>query len=154
LSAQDKPGAAGLLHPALSAGYSVARAEELLSQLDGDRAAGNARTIAPTELAATVTRTLQLPQIAELRPRLLPERTIYGRETCGNEETLISGIADALALAPDSTIDVVVDWKSDVDPDTASLAPYRAQLGTYRAVTGTSRALLVMMTAGKVIEVS
>ena len=84
----------------------------------------------------------------------MPECRVYGRETCGNDETLISGIADALALAPDSTIDVVIDWKSDVDPDTASLAHYREQLGTYRAVTGASRALLVMMTAGKVIEVS
>jgi len=125
----------------------TARAAELLSQINAPGVA-----IEPTELAATIARTLQLSQVAELRPRLMPECRVYGREASGNEEILISGIADALALGPDSTIDVVIDWKSDVDPDAASLAHYREQLGTYRAATGAARALLVMMTTGNVIE--
>jgi exodeoxyribonuclease-5 len=57
-----------------------------------------------------------------------------------------------VALDDFGQIEVVVDWKSDVDPSTDALAHYRKQIDDYRRCTGASRALLVLMTAGKVIE--
>ena len=130
------------------------RAIELLTQLDHDPAAGNKGDIVPAELATTILRTLNLPEIAELRPRLLPEFRVYGSETSGNGEMLTSGIADAIALGTDASINVVIDWKSDVDLDAARLDHYRGQLATYRKATGATLALLVMMTTGRVIELT
>ena len=34
--------------------------------------------VMPAELAGTITKTLRIPEIAALRPRLVPEHTIYG----------------------------------------------------------------------------
>jgi hypothetical protein len=115
-------------------------------------AAENGLGIVPAELAATILRTLNLPEIAQVRPRLLPECRVYGRETSANGEILISGTADAVALKMDETIDVVIDWKSDVELDAGKLNAYRGQLEAYRKATGASRTLLVLMTSGKVIE--
>ena len=47
----------------------------------------------------------------------------------------------------------MVDWKSDVDPAPRVIEGYSKQIGDYRKHTGAKRALLVMMTAGEVIEV-
>jgi exodeoxyribonuclease-5 len=128
------------------------RASELLAQL-GIETAGDPKTgISPAELAATVVRTLNLPEIQKLRARLVPELPIFGHEHVGNSEVLISGIADAVALGDSGQIEVVVDWKSDVDPSGASLSHYRKQIDDYRRQTGASRALLVLMTPGKIIE--
>jgi exodeoxyribonuclease-5 len=132
----------------------TARAAELLAQLDQDPAAADKGDIVPAELATTIVRTLHLPEIAQLRPRLLPEFRVYRSEISGNGETLTSGIADAVALGTDATIDAVIDWKSDVDLDAARLDRYRGQLATYRKATGATRALLVMMTTGRVIELT
>ena len=54
-------------------------------------------------------------------------------------EILISGTADAVALDTDTTIDVVIDWKSDVALDARKLNAYRGQLEAYRKATGASR---------------
>ena len=128
------------------------RASELLAQL-GIEPAGDPKTgISPAELAATVVRTLNLPEIQKLRARLVPELPIFGHEHVGDSEVLISGVADAVALGDSGQIEVVVDWKSDVDPSGASLSHYRKQIDDYRRQTGASRALLVLMTPGKAIE--
>ena len=82
----------------------------------------------------------------------MPEHTVYGHLTGSDGDILVSGIADAVAIDDDGRIEVVVDWKSDVVMEAARLNTYRGQLDTYRKHTGTSRALLVLMTAGKVIE--
>ena len=130
----------------------TARAAELLAELDTGPVAENRFGIVPAELAATILRTLTLPEIAQLRPRLLPECRVYGRETSANGEILTSGTADAVALSTDTTINVVIDWKSDVELDAGKLNASRGQLEAYRKATGASRALLVLMTSGKVIE--
>ena len=49
-------------------------------------------------------------------------------------------------------IEVIIDWKSDVEMSTETLAAYRRQLGDYRKQTGAERALLVLMTAGKILN--
>jgi hypothetical protein len=108
--------------------------------------------LVPTELAGTVTKTLLIPEIAALRPRLVPEHTIYGWQINTKGEVLVSGIADAVAANSAGKIEVIVDWKSDVVMNVDKLNAYRGQLDSYRKTTGAVRALLVLMTAGRVIE--
>ena len=128
-----------------------ARALELMAQLcvtPSDKASDG---ISPHELAQTIVRTLKIREIAELRPRLVPEHTIYGSEANDDGEIIVSGIADAVAYDAEGRIEVIVDWKSDVDIDAERLNSYRGQLGTYRRHTGAAHAFLVLMTTGKVI---
>ena len=106
----------------------------------------------PHELAQTIVRTLNIPEIAQLRPRLVPEHTIYGSQVNDDSEIIVSGIADAVAYDAEGRIEIIVDWKSDVDIDVSTLNSYRGQLDTYRRFTGATRALLVLVTKGKVIE--
>ena len=87
------------------------RAGELLATCEMDTSGSD-----PAELAATVLRTLALPEIAGIRPRLVPELAVHASFAVEGEEQVVSGIADAVALAPDGNIEVVVDWKSDVAP--------------------------------------
>lgn len=106
----------------------------------------------PAELAATVLRTLALPAVQALRPRLIAELPVFGAGRVGDEEVLTSGQADAIALDENGEVDVVVDWKSDVAPSPAAIDHYRQQIGDYRRLTGAGRAILVLMTAGTVVE--
>ena len=130
------------------------RAAELLSQLGIIATADPSSGISPAELAATIMRTLGLPDIQALRPRLIPEHTIFGRQVAEDRETLVSGIADALARAPDGRVEVIVDWKSDTVMNSSKLNHYRSQLDIYRKCTGAKRALLVLMTSGSVNELA
>jgi hypothetical protein len=98
-------------------------------------------------------RTLDLPEIQELRSRLKPELPIFGHLVSADGEILVSGISDAVATSENGAIEVVVDWNSDVDPAPRVIEGYRKQIGAYREHTAAKRALLVMMTASKVIEV-
>ncbi len=59
----------------------------------------------------------------------------------------------ALALNPDGTVDVVIDWKSDVNPDKAQIDLYRSQVQDYLAATGAREGLLVFVSSGKVERV-
>ena len=107
--------------------------------------------ISPDELARTIVRTLSIPEIAELRPRLVPEHTIYGSQVDDDGEIIVSGIADAVAYDAEGRIETIVDWKSDVEIDAERLNSYCGQLDAYRRQTGAPHALLVLMTTGKVI---
>jgi exodeoxyribonuclease-5 len=108
----------------------------------------------PAELATTVLRTLALPEIAALRPRLVPELAVHASFTAEDQEQVVSGIADAVARAPDGSIKVVVDWKSDVAPTAGIVDGYRKQLREYLRATGASRGLIALMTPGQVLEVT
>ena len=81
--------------------YLEQRSRELMAQLGIEPADDPKAGISPVELAATVVRTLNLPEIQKLRPRLLPELPIFGHQDAGDSEILISGIADA--VAPDDS---------------------------------------------------
>ena len=98
----------------------VARASELLAQLS-IMPSGSQRWNLPSELAQTIVRTLNIPEIAQLRPRLVPEHTIYGNQANDDGEIIVSGIADAVAYDADGRIEIIVDWKSDVDIDVSTL---------------------------------
>jgi exodeoxyribonuclease-5 len=130
----------------------VARVLELLTQLaiaPSETARGG---ISPDEIAATVIRTLNLPEIAELRPRLVPELVVLASRQDGDREIIVSGVADAVAYDAKGHIEAIIDWKSDVDIDAARLASYRAQIESYRRDTGAKRARLVLMTQGEVMS--
>ncbi len=128
------------------------RARELLDQL-GETAADDPRVgISPVELASTVLKTLDLPQIAALRPRLVPEVPVFGGHRNGMEEMLVSGIADALAWGENGKVEAIIDWKSDVDVLPDWVAQYLDQLRTYRDETGAERALLVFMTPSQIMQ--
>jgi exodeoxyribonuclease-5 len=128
------------------------RAEELIAQLSLDPKSGPSFGISPAEVATTVERTLNLPEVAQLRERLFPEHTIFGREITPVSETLVFGIADAIAPGSDGRIEAIVDWKSDIAPSQSTIAHYFKQINAYRRHTGAKRALLVLMTPGKIIE--
>jgi ATP-dependent exoDNAse (exonuclease V) beta subunit len=130
------------------------RTVELLRQF-GIKPVDDPRTgIAPTEIAGTVVRTLNLPEIARLRSRLVPEHSVFGQRTTAEGEVLVSGIADALALDGQGGIEAVIDWKSDVNPSSKAVDHYRKQINEYRQNTGAKRALLVFVTQANLISVT
>lgn len=128
----------------------VMRATELLTTCAMDTDG-----LDPAELSATVLRTLALPDIAALRPRIIPELAVHASFTAAEDgELVVSGIADAVAQAPDGSIDVVVDWKSDVAPAGETVDGYRKQVRAYLQATGAQRGLIVLMTPGVVLQVT
>ena len=99
-------------------------------------------------MAGTALRTLALPEIAVLRPYLVPELAIWA----ARDTYLVAGRADALAIR-ENKIDVAIDWKSDVKPTTSIRAAYAGQLRDYLEATGAARGALVFMSLGEVVWV-
>ncbi|TCU63740.1 ATP-dependent exoDNAse (exonuclease V) beta subunit [Bradyrhizobium sp. R2.2-H] len=130
------------------------RAAELVRQVGQEPAADPKDGISAIELASTVLRTLALPDVATLRPRLVPELPLFGAQTHEGREILLSGQVDAIAFDDTGAIDAVVDWKSDVAPDASSIGHYRQQIADYRKQTKAKRGLLVFMTTGQVVDVA
>ncbi|MDA9433698.1 UvrD-helicase domain-containing protein [Bradyrhizobium sp. CCBAU 51627] len=128
------------------------RAEELIRALGKIPAGDSAAGLAPEELAGCVARTLALPQIAVLRPALLAEFPVYAIRGDDTDLVATAGIADALTVSNGRPA-VIVDWKSDVNPDVQSIEHYRSQVRAYLDVTGAERGLIVMMTSGAIITV-
>jgi exodeoxyribonuclease-5 len=131
-----------------------ARAAELLAEMGVADNADPANGCSNAELAASVLRGLRLPEIVALRPLLRPEVSIFSSTADGTNFEMTSGIADALALGPDGTVDVVVDWKSDVDPDAKIVELYRGQVRDYLGATGASTGLIVFLTSGRVEKIA
>jgi hypothetical protein len=65
-----------------------------------------------------------------------------------------SRIVDALVLDGAKSVDVVVDWKSDVEPTAEVVKLYREQVHDYLAATGGKSGLLVFVTSGRVERVT
>ena len=122
----------------------MTRAGELLQQLAPDEP--NARDLPePAELAKTALRTLHLPEIAALRPKLVPELAIWsateGKDTAGRvDATAYDGAAPS----------VVLDWKSDLRPTSQDRAQYRQQLQEYMLAMGADRGAVVYMSLGEI----
>lgn len=119
------------------------RAGELLRQLMAGALATDTLP-EPSELAATALRTLRLPEIAALRPRLLPELAVWSEQ----DGALMAGRADAVAYDGDAA-DVVLDWKSDIAPSAQDRAQYRSQLQDYMTAIGAPRGAVVYMSLGE-----
>ena len=74
--------------------------------LNEDPAEGSA----PTELAGCVVRTLSLPEIAALRPSLLPEYPIYSSSNAvAGQEDASAGIVDTIAFRADGEPEAIID---------------------------------------------
>ncbi len=132
----------------------VARAETLIRALGLPVLDNPAEGLAPTEIAGCVLRVLSLPEIAALRPRLVPEFTVYSSSESDTHEEATAGIVDAIVFGPDGTPETVIDWKSDVDPTPETVEHYRAQVRVYLEVTGAERGLVVLVTSGIVVPVN
>lgn len=131
----------------------TARAESLIAQMGKGVVDDPAKGLVPTELAACVLRGLSLPEIAKLRPRLVPEFSLFGSRVHEEQEDIFTGVADAVAIGTDGTPEVVIDWKTDVRPDERVLDHYRQQLTTYMTLAEADRGLIVLVTTAKLIWV-
>ena len=103
----------------------------------------------PEEVAGTVLRTWQLPEVAALRPFLTPEVPIYGTVPDAAKPTAMAARMDALAVR-DGAVVTVLDWKSDTAPSQHEIQMHVAQVRDYLQLIGASRGALVYMTSGTV----
>ncbi len=131
-----------------------ARAAGLLAEIGAADNPDPANGCNSAELAASALRGLRLPEIVALRPLLRPEVSVFSSRADGANFEMTSGIADALALRRDGSIDVVVDWKSDVEPDAKTVELYRSQVRDYLAATGAPTGLIVFVTSGRVEKIA
>ncbi|MDW9414215.1 AAA family ATPase [Sinorhizobium meliloti] len=132
----------------------IDRAAALIQALGRPVADDPALGLSPIEIGGCINRTLTLPEIAALRPTLQPEFPVYASVLAEGEESATVGIVDAIALGLDGSPQVVVDWKSDVDPAPETIEHYRAQVRSYLDMTGAARGLIVLVTSGELIPVS
>ncbi len=131
----------------------TARASDLIRSLGLSPVTDPTHGLSAQEMAKCVARTLALPEIATLRPSLTAEFNVYSSQISNGSETAVVGIADALTVGQDGQPEVIVDWKSDVDPDHQKLDHYRSQVAAYLDMTGAERGLIVLMTHGTAIRV-
>jgi len=129
------------------------RAADLIAMLGLAPEDDPAKGPAAEEIAGSVARTLALPEIAALRPALVPEFALYAATAWDDQEEATAGIADAIAFDGDGKPQVVIDWKSDVDPAPQTVEHYRAQVRNYLTMSGAQKGLIVMVTSGRVIVV-
>jgi ATP-dependent exoDNAse (exonuclease V) beta subunit len=122
-----------------------ARAVTLLGELDGSPSA-----IDPSEVASTALRAWTRPEVAALHDRLVAELDVAGHSQDGATTVLWAGVADAVALDAEGRPEIVVDWKSDVNPSQAAVDHYRAQVGAYLELLGAPEGLVVFATTGRV----
>ena len=124
------------------------RAEDLIRAMGRPVTDDPAKGLNPAELADCVVRALSLPEVAPLRPGLVPEFTVYAATDAHMHEEAVAGIVDAIAFGADGKPEVVIDWKSDVEPSQKAVEHYLAQIRTYLDVTGADRGLVVFVTTG------
>ena len=98
-------------------------------------------------------RALAVLKIAGWRSRLLPEMTVFSAQADGNRTIYVGGTADAIAYHPTGAIDLVIDWKTDVDPSAQQIELYREQMRDYLIATGALDGLIVFVTTGKLVRV-
>ena len=132
----------------------VSRGQALIQMMGQPVADDPSQGLAPAELAACVLRALSIPEIAALRPGLLPEFPVYASTPTEEGESVVSGIADAIAFSPAGAPEVVVDWKTDVAPTRQALEHYQAQVRDYLDITEARRGLIVLVTSGTVVPVT
>jgi CRISPR-associated exonuclease Cas4 len=101
----------------------------------------------PIECATTVMYSLSLPAVAELRSQLIPEWPIFAIATDGS---LIAGRADAVTLNSEGAVEVVLDWKSDLDPDAATRQDHLAQIWDYLEATRAARGAIVYVSRSEI----
>ena len=134
---------------------ALSKRARVLIQEFGEAAADDAASgLSPAEIAGSVTRALALPEVSSIRAKLVPELPIYASTATKNLEEVTVGIADAVALSAEGKPEVIIDWKSDVEPSPETLEHYRSQVRAYLEATGAERGLIVLVTSGLVIPVA
>lgn len=122
------------------------RAAELALQLVGMPGAAD---LDPKEVAQTARRGLATPEIQAVKSQLVPEYPVAHSAIGDDCEVVTGGIADA-ATWKEGRVELIVDWKSDVDPAAATIASYRAQVAAYVHATNATAGLIVFLTSGAV----
>ncbi|MFZ5747859.1 MAG: UvrD-helicase domain-containing protein [Pseudomonadota bacterium] len=130
------------------------RAGDLIRELGRQSEVDPALGLSAGEIAGAVVRTLALPEIVSMRGRLMPELPVYGASEHNGVEIATFGIVDALFLGDDGRPEVVIDWKSDVNPSAGASEHYQLQVRRYLEVTGIPRGMVVFVTDGMVLHVS
>ncbi len=105
------------------------------------------------EIAGCVARAFALQEVATLRNALKPEFPVLASSVMDDVERLTAGITDAVTIGTDGKPDVIVDWKSDVEPDAEAIFRYRVQVGSYMQAMGACRGMIVFVTSGVVVTV-
>lgn len=126
----------------------AARAAVLIRELGRTPADHPGQGCNPAELAAAVSRALNLPEVASVRGSLVPECQVYAFSEDDGTDTVTFGIADAIGFS-DTGASLVIDWKSDVDPDEKMVSSYRAQVTDYLNATGVAVGMVVFATTGR-----
>lgn len=132
----------------------MVRGQELIASIGQESNVDAAVGLSPDELAGCVSRTLALPEIAALRPTLASEFPVYASARDEEGERVTTGFADAISFGADGEAEVVIDWKSDVNPAPETIDHYVQQVRSYLGMTGTPRGLIVMVTSGQVVRVT
>lgn len=130
------------------------RAGELIQTLGRPIEVDPAQGLSALEMASCVERTLALPEIVALRPRLEAEFPVYALCEEDGVEVVTAGVADAIARDDDGLIEFVIDWKSDVAPSVETLAHYKEQVSAYLAAASAQHGLIVFATTGRVLLVA
>jgi hypothetical protein len=104
-------------------------------------------------LAASTLRALAIPEIAARRDRLVPELTVFSAQAADDRILYIGGTTDAVAYDTDGSLELVIDWKTDVNPNAQQLALYREQVHDYLVATGAPEGLIVFVTTGQLVSV-
>ena len=131
-----RPSVQVVKRPAHDGGVAV------VGQRDGEALGGASNRAGADQIAALV------------GPDTIAEMTVFSADSAGQGTIYIGGVADAVAFDRGNNVDVVVDWKSDVEPATAVVDLYREQVRDYLAATGGKEGLLVFVTSGRVERVA
>jgi exodeoxyribonuclease-5 len=129
------------------------RADELLKDLGIKSSPSSSDGFSPVEIANAVLKGLNVPEVAAVRDRLMPECPVTSAQTEGQEEFATCGIADALAITANGNPELVIDWKSDVTPTPTLIETYKGQVTAYLKATKIRRGLIVFVTTGRIVEV-
>ncbi len=78
---------------------------------------------------------------------MIPEWPVYNLLNDRPTPEALAGRIDAIAYDGNGA-DIVVDWKSDIDPSDKDMRVHAGQLEDYLRVTGAPRGALVYMTPG------
>ena len=130
------------------------RAGTLTCQLGSTPSNDPAKGPCAEEMAGTILKTLSLPVVRDNRMRLLAEVNVHGLdEQEPGSLKLVSGVADAIAPGEAGGVELVIEWKSDVELTPGDSREHRAQLRQYMKATGSPLGTVVYMTLGRVDEV-
>ena len=121
------------------------RTVELVAELGAEGAAH----LDEAECATTAQRARALPEVAALWPSLRAEVPLFAMDADG---TLVAGRADAVSVV-DGRIDVVLDWKSDLNPHPEERATYARQVAGYLRFAGAQKGAIVYLSRGEVVWV-